>query len=103
MSNEKTLDGFLGDKLKIFQLKNGYRAGHDAVILASSITAKKGDNCLELGIGSGVVSLCLAYRIKGIKILGFENNPSMLEISNKNIEINNFQEIIKVLNIDIES
>ena len=55
MSNEKTLDGFLGDKLKIFQLKNGYRAGHDAVILASSIKAKKGDNCLELGIGSCVV------------------------------------------------
>ena len=80
MSNEKTLDGFLGDKLKIFQLKNGYRAGHDAVILASSITAKKGDNCLELGIGSCVVSLCLAYRVKGIKILGFENNPSMLEV-----------------------
>ena len=94
MSNEKTLDGFLGDKLKIFQLKNGYRAGHDAVILASSITAKKGDNCLELGIGSCVVSLRLAYRVKGIKILGFENNTSMLEISNKNIEINNFQEII---------
>ena len=58
MSNEKTLDGFLGDKLKIFQLKNGYRAGHDAVILASSIKAKKGDNCLELGLGSGV---CLLY------------------------------------------
>jgi len=80
MSNEKTLDGFLGDKLKIFQLKNGYRAGHDAVILASSIKAKKGDNCLELGLGSGVV----------------------LEISHENIEINDFQKIIKVLNIDIE-
>ena len=102
MSNEKTLDGFLGDKLKIFQLKNGYRAGHDAVILASSIKAKKGDNCLELGLGSGVVSICLAHRVAGIKILGFENNPSMLEISNENIKINNFQKIIKVLNIDIE-
>ena len=102
MSNEKTLDGFLGDKLKIFQLKNGYRAGHDAVILASSIKAKKGDNCLELGLGSGVVSICLAHRVAEIKILGFENNPSMLEISNENIKINNFQKTIKVLNIDIE-
>ena len=102
MSAEKTLDGFLNGELKIYQLKNGYRAGHDAVILASSINAKKGDSCLELGLGSGVASLCLAHRIKGIKIIGFENNAKMLEISNQNIKFNNYEKIIKVLNINIE-
>ena len=80
MSAEKTLDGFLNGELKIYQLKNGYRAGHDAVILASSINAKKGDSCLELGLGSGVASLCLAHRIKGIKITGFENNAKILNL-----------------------
>ena len=102
MSSEKTLDGFLDGKLKIIQLKKGYRAGHDAVILASSINAKRGDNCLELGIGSGVVSICLAHRIKGLTILGFENNQQMIEISKENIELNQYQKIINTLKVDIE-
>ena len=99
---KKTLDGFLNGELKVYQLKGGYRAGHDAVILASSINAKEGDSCLELGIGSGVVSLCLAHRVKGIKIIGLENNNNMIEISNQSISLNHYEKIIKVLDFDIE-
>ena len=50
MSKIETLDNFLGGKLKIYQLKNGFRAGHDSVLLASAIRAKEGDFCLELGL-----------------------------------------------------
>ena len=99
---KKTLDGFLNGELKVYQLEGGYRAGHDAVILASSINAKEGDSCLELGIGSGVVSLCLAHRVKGIKIIGLENNNNMIEISNQSISLNHYEKIIKVLDFDIE-
>lgn len=99
---KKTLDGFLNGELKVYQLEGGYRAGHDAVILASSISAKEGDSCLELGIGSGVVSLCLAHRVKGIKIIGLENNNNMIEISNQSILLNHYEKVIKVLDFDIE-
>ena len=48
MKNSQTLDLFLDGKLKIYQLEKGYRAGHDSVLLASSIKAKEGDICLSL-------------------------------------------------------
>ena len=48
MGKIQTLDNFLGGKLKIYQFKEGYRAGHDSVLLASSIKATEGDLCLCL-------------------------------------------------------
>ena len=102
MGKIQTLDNFLGGKLRIYQFKEGYRAGHDSVLLASSIKAREGDLCLELGFGTGVVSLCLAKRVPNIKIIGFENDSEMLKISKKNIKLNNFNKSIKVFNIDVE-
>ena len=102
MSKIETLDNFLGGKLKIYQLKKGFRAGHDSVLLASSIKAREGDLCLELGFGTGVVSLSLAKRIPKINIVGIENDPEMLKISKKNIELNNFKKNIKVFDSDID-
>lgn len=102
MSKIETLDNFLGGKLKIYQLKKGFRAGHDSVLLASAIKAKEGDFCLELGFGTGVVSLCLAKRIPNLDIVGIENDREMLKISKKNIKINNFKKNIKVFAGDIE-
>ena len=80
MKNSQTLDLFLDGKLKIYQLEKGYRAGHDSVLLASSIKAKEGDICLELGFGTGVVSLCLAKRVSGLTIIGIDNNLSLIHI-----------------------
>ena len=102
MNKIETLDNFLGGKLKIYQLKKGFRAGHDSVLLASAIKAIEGDSCLELGFGTGVVSLCLAKRIPNIDIIGIENDKEMLKISKKNIELNNFKKNIKVFAGDIE-
>ena len=72
MIKENTKNKFLGGRLKIYQQKKGFRAGHDSVILAASIPAKKGDKCLELGIGAGVVSLCLIKRVPGLSITGID-------------------------------
>ena len=102
MSKIETLDNFLGGKLKIYQLKEGFRAGHDSVLLASAIKAIEGDSCLELGFGSGVVSLCLAKRTSNLDIIGIEKDIEMLKISKKNIELNNFKKNIKVFAGDIE-
>ena len=80
MGKIQTLDNFLGGKLKIYQFKEGYRAGHDSVLLASSIKAREGDLCLEHAFGTGVVSLCLAKRVPNIKIIGIEKHSEMQKI-----------------------
>ena len=57
---EYTNDYLLNRQVKIFQPVDGYRASTDAVILSSLIQkVKKNDKILDVGSGTGAISLCL--------------------------------------------
>jgi tRNA1Val (adenine37-N6)-methyltransferase len=90
MIKENSKNKFLGGKLTILQQREGFRAGHDSVLLASSIPAKKGDKCLELGIGAGVVSLCLMKRVPGLSVIGIDNDRDIIKLLKENISLNGF-------------
>jgi len=87
MIKENSKNKFLGGKLTILQQREGFRAGHDSVLLASSIPAKKGDKCLELGIGAGVVSLCLMKRVPGLSVIGIDNDRDIIKLLKENISL----------------
>ncbi|MBQ1612591.1 MAG: methyltransferase [Alphaproteobacteria bacterium] len=68
-----TNDYLLDKKIKIFQPVDGYRASSDAVLLSSAIQkVKTGETILDLGSGTGAISLCLAHRFPQANITGFE-------------------------------
>ena len=52
----------LGDGLKIIQDKNLYTFTSDSVILANFVTLKKKEKAVEIGTGSGVISILVAGR-----------------------------------------
>jgi len=103
MIKENTKNKFLGGKLKIFQQKKGFRAGHDSVILAAAISAKEGNRCLELGIGTGVVSLCLAHRINDLEIVGIDNDNKVLKLAKDNISLNGLSRNVSLLKGDLNN
>lgn len=96
---------FLFDKqIKIFQPVNGYRASTDAVMLSSFVhKVKKGDTILDVGSGTGGISLCLASRLQNYKplITGLELQPELAELSNKSAEANGFADFLHYINCDI--
>ena len=62
---EYTNDYLLNRQVKIFQPVDGYRASTDAVILSSLVQkVKKNDKILDVGSGTGAISLCLAARFQ---------------------------------------
>ena len=66
-----TNDYLLDKKVKIFQPVNGYRASTDAVFLSSILdenNVKEGGKILDVGSGTGAISLCLASRLKDKKV-----------------------------------
>ena len=63
---DETLDTI--KDVKIIQSKEGYRFSIDAVLLENFITAKPGEKGIELGTGSGIISILLAKRLKSTKI-----------------------------------
>ncbi len=90
----KTTDYLLNQKVKILQPKTGYRAAIDAVFLAASVQkVKKTDHILDVGAGTGAVSLCLAHHYPQNKITGWEIQPDLLNLAKESALLNGFQNV----------
>ncbi|MCV2894409.1 tRNA1(Val) (adenine(37)-N6)-methyltransferase [Lentibacter sp. XHP0401] len=87
-TSELTHDAFLGGRLKLWQPKQGYRAGVDPVLLAATISAKAGESVLDLGCGAGAAALCLGTRIEGLDLHGLEIQPFYADLALKNASEN---------------
>ena len=100
-----TQDYLLDKQVKIFQPINGYRASTDAVFLSAMVSSvRNGDKILDVGSGTGAVSLCLAERFKHLQISinGFEIQPELAELANLSAKENGF-DFLKFINTDIAS
>ncbi|MBR1600629.1 MAG: methyltransferase domain-containing protein [Alphaproteobacteria bacterium] len=93
MANNYTDDYLLDRKIKILQPLSGYRASGDAVLL-SAMPDNKLHNAkiLDVGSGTGAVSLCLAHRLQknNVQIFGFELQKELTDLSNKSAAANEF-------------
>lgn len=86
-----TEDKILGGRVTLFQPRKGYRVAIDPVLLAAAIPAQKGQRVLDMGCGTGAVSLCLQARVGGLEIDGFDINPEHIELAVKSAAANRFE------------
>lgn len=91
-----TRDAFLGGRLHLWQPRQGYRAGIDAVLLAASVPAQPGQRVLELGCGVGVGVLCLGARVGDLTLTGVERDPTFAALAQRNGE-----ETLEVVTADL--
>jgi len=77
---------FFGGQISVHQPSEGYRAGTDAILLASSLDAKSGAHILELGCGTGVVMLLANHHMPECQFTGLEKSQDMLALSRSNTE-----------------
>jgi tRNA1Val (adenine37-N6)-methyltransferase len=96
-----TTDRFLGGRVTIRQPVEGFRAGLDAVMLAAAIPAQAGDEALELGAGSGTVSLCLAQRVPDCSVTGVEIDADLAVLANQNAAQNGFDARVQFVSGDV--
>jgi len=85
---ETTIDAFLNGRVQLTQPAAGYRAGVDAVLMASAVRATKYQRICELGCGSGAAILCLNARVMGLSGIGVEPDESLRALAERNIELN---------------
>ena len=97
---EISLDNFIEGKIKIYQPKKGYRAGIDAVLLASCVQVFKKCKILDIGSGTGAISFFIASKYKNVEIVGIEKNFKYYSLSMKSLRINRLKSKIKFLNKD---
>ncbi len=94
-----SLDYFYKNKVKIFQHRKGYRFSVDSPILADFIPGS-GKNAIEIGSGSGVISLLLLYLKKFPFITGIEIQKDLFELTKMSIAENSLQSEFEVINGD---
>ncbi len=84
-----TQDLLLGGKVILWQSIDGYRAGIDAVLLATSTKPKTNQKILDLGCGAGAVSLCVLANYPDVFVTGLEIMEETVDVAKLNAKENN--------------
>ena len=95
----ETLDSI--KDIKLFQSEDGYRFSVDALLLENFIAAKRLHEGIELGTGSGIISILLAKRLPETRITAVELQASLAERAQRNVDLNGVGGKVKILSKDI--
>ena len=93
----------INEELRLIQKKQGLTFGTDALLLAAAVTADSRALCVELGSGTGVVSLLLARRSKVARVLGVEIQQGFAELMARNAAINGLDARVQAVCEDARS
>jgi tRNA1Val (adenine37-N6)-methyltransferase len=89
--------------IRLFQSKKGYRFSVDALLLEHFISMKARPQAVELGTGSGIISLLLAKRFRDAKIYAVELQKPLAECTAKNVELNKLEARVELIHEDIRN
>ncbi len=101
MKKDEVLEN-LDDKMVILQKESGFRFGEDALMIAEFFSPLKEGNLLEIGTGTGIISLMLSKNQMIKKISAVEIQDEMAEMAKRSVELNNLGHKIEVINLDIK-
>ena len=89
--------------LKLIQNKNGFCFGVDAVLLSDfAKSIKKGANVVDIGTGTGIISILLCGKTNLNKIYAIELQEEVAEMASRSVKLNNLENRMEVININIK-
>lgn len=97
----ETLDD-LQNGFYIIQKENAFRFGVDAVLLSDFASVKKTDSVLEVGTGTGIISILLYAKKKPKMITAIEISEEMAEMAYRSVKYNNLLDYIQIIPMDLK-
>lgn len=95
------LDDLQRDGLKLIQNPSWFCFGMDAVLLSAFAQAKKGQKCLDLGCGNGVIPILMSARTQASALYGLEIQKDVAEMASRSVEYNAISDRVHIVNGDI--
>lgn len=99
---DETLDGLSCGGLSVLQKRKGYRYSLDAYLLGAFVDEAPGTEAVEVGSGSGIVSMLLAA-VKGLVMTGVEIQWDLAEMSMRSVARAGLQDRVTIVCSDIRS
>ena len=89
---------------KIIQKSDGFCFGIDAVLLSDFAKDIRNDSIvLDLGTGTGILSILLAGKTKLKKIYGIEIQEEVANMAQRSVKMNDLESKIDIINIDLNN
>ena len=102
LKENERIDDLEFKNLKIIQNKNGFCFGIDAVLLSDfAKNIKKDSKVLDLGTGTGIISILLCGKTNLKEIVGVEVQEKVFDMECRSAKLNNLEDKFKVLNSNI--
>ena len=96
-------DSLFDGELVCYQHYRGYRFSVDSVLVAHFMNVRQNECVLDLGCGSGIISLIVLYRWrkKAGEVSGIEVQQGLAELAKKNYQVNSLAHLGKIIQGDI--
>ncbi|WP_062113507.1 tRNA1(Val) (adenine(37)-N6)-methyltransferase [Aureimonas sp. AU40] len=106
-AGDTSKDAFLGGAFHLLQpRRSGFRAGHDALLLAAAVPREAGGLALDMGSGAGAVAFASASRARGLSLILAERSPDMAHLARASLALPENRALadrLKVVEVDLLS
>ena len=88
--------------LKIIQNTNYFCFGIDSILLSDfARDIKKDSNIVDIGTGTGIISILLSKKVNAKKIYAIEVQKEIADMASRSVELNNLTDKIEIINDNI--
>ena len=103
LKQDERVDDLEYKGLKLIQNKNGFCFGVDAVLLSDFAKGiKKNSNVVDLGAGTGIISILLCGKTNLKKIYSIELQEEVADMAKRSVKLNNLEDKMEVLNVNLK-
>lgn len=102
LKDNERIDDLQRNGYGIIQDPNRFCFGMDAVLLSTFAKAKKTDNVLDLGTGTGIIPILMEAKYGANHLTGLEIQPDSADMARRSVTLNGLEEKVDIVTGDIK-
>ncbi len=102
LKEKERLDDLQLSGLQIIQDHDKFCFGMDAVLLSGFVKARRGDELLDLGTGTGILPLLLSAKTQCGHLTGLEIQEESADMARRSVALNHLEEKISIVTGDLK-